>query len=344
MSDERDSGELRYGRGVFGMDVPAGSAGVHLVPVPFDATTSYRPGTARGPEAIRVASRQIDLHDREFGDPWVVGIAMLDPDPRLPAWNVEARAAVERIRAARWEGAEGDPADLARVNRIGAAVNEVVETAVSAALESGRLCGTVGGDHATAYGSIAAHARRYPGMGILHIDAHADLRADFEGFHWSHGAVMANVLDDLPQIERLVQVGLRDVCEEELDRIEASEGRVVAFHDADLARAKHDGEPFGRIVDRIVAALPHTVYISFDIDGLDPVLCPHTGTPVPGGLDYNEAAHLIGALARSGRRFVGFDLVEVAPGPDGDEWDGNVAMRLLYRMIGWACWQSDRRD
>jgi agmatinase len=96
------------------------------------------------------------------------------------------------------------------------------------------------------------------------------------------------------------------------------------------------GETWATQCARIVADLPRAVYLSFDIDGLDPTLCPNTGTPVPGGLTFHQATYLIAEVVRSGRRIVGFDLNEVAPGPDGDEWDANVGMRVLYKMIGWA--------
>ena len=93
--------------------------------------------------------------------------------------------------------------------------------------------------------------------------------------------------------------------------------------------------PLSRTPDGFLGDGSLTV-ISFDIDGLDPTLCPNTGTPVPGGLSFNDAVLLVSVVAQSGRRIVGFDLNEVAPGPEGDEWDGNVAARLLYRLIGWT--------
>jgi agmatinase len=173
-------------------------------------------------------------------------------------------------------------------------------------------------------------------MGILHLDAHADLRDAYEGFTWSHASIFHNVLHRLPEVSALVQVGLRDVSEDEHRLVEASGGRVIIHPDPELKRRGFDGEPWARQVDRIVSALPEQVYLSFDIDGLDPTLCPHTGTPVPGGLSFPEATALIAGVVRSGRRIVGMDLDEVAPGPEGDEWDGNVGARLLYKMIGWA--------
>ena len=111
---------------------------------------------------------------------------------------------------------------------------------------------------------------------------------------------------------------------------------VIIHSDPELKRRGFDGEPWARQVDRIVQALPEQVYLSFDIDGLDPTLCPHTGTPVPGGLSFPEATALVAEVVRSRRRIIGMDLNEVAPGPEGDEWDGNVGARLLYKMIGFA--------
>ena len=182
---------------------------------------------------------------------------------------------------------------------------------------------------------IQAHAEKYPGLGVLHLDAHADLRTAYEGFTWSHASIMYNVVQRLPGVKSLVQVAIRDMSQEEHHLIEASQGRVRAFFDATLQHQRFDGVPWNRQVDEIVSTLPEHVYLSFDIDGLDPVLCPHTGTPVPGGLSFPEANALIAGVVRSGRTIVGFDLTEVAPDPEGGEWDGNVGARLLYKMIGW---------
>jgi agmatinase len=196
--------------------------------------------------------------------------------------------------------------------------------------------GLIGGDHAAPYGSIKAHAERYPGLGILHIDAHADLRLAYEGFVDSHASIMRNVAERLPGVAKIVQVGLRDLAEEEHLYILQSGSRIEALYDAELAARLFDGEPFSQIAASLVNKLPGDVYVTFDIDGLDPSLCPHTGTPVPGGLSFRQATHLLATIVKSGRRIVGFDLNEVAPGPEGDEWDGNVGARMLYKLIGFA--------
>lgn len=326
--------------GIFGPDLSPEEAGVVLVPVPFDGTASYRGGAARGPEAMLRASHQLDLFDLELGSPWKAGIAMLDEPTPIAEASGRARLAADRARQAAEAGDADERLDQQRaVDAECERANDYVADAVTRWLAAGKLVGTLGGDHGSVFAAIDAHARRYPGMGILHIDAHADLRDAYEGFTWSHASVMHNVLGRSPGVSRIVQVGIRDYCEEEYQTIRQSEGRVRTHFWSDLASEGLRGTPFGDQAARIVADLPGDVYISFDIDGLSPELCPHTGTPVPGGLSFDEACYLIRAVAESGRRIVGFDLVEVAPNPDphsDDEWDANVGMRLLYKLIGWA--------
>jgi len=220
------------------------------------------------------------------------------------------------------------------VNALCDRMNEWVYGSCKEWLKKNKLVATVGGDHSCAFGAIRAHAEKYPDLGVLHLDAHADLRKAYEGFTWSHASIMFNAVDRLPGVKRLVQLAIRDCAESEVDYIKGSKDRIITFFDSDLSRQKFDGTPWNRVVDKIVEELPAHVYLSFDIDGLDPTLCPHTGTPVPGGLSFQEAVALVSGVVRSGRKIVGLDLMEVAPGPD--EWDGNVGARLLYKMIGYA--------
>ncbi|HFE47628.1 MAG TPA: arginase, partial [Nannocystis exedens] len=153
-----------------------------------------------------------------------------------------------------------------------------------------------------------------------------------------HASIMDNVLRRCPGVQRLVQVGIRDYCEEEAAAITAAGSRVQAFFDRDLAKRSFAGEPWNETIAAILRSLPEEVYISFDIDGLRPDLCPNTGTPVPGGLSFYQAVALIVALGRSKRRIIGFDLCEVAPSriDPTDEWDGNVGARILYQLCGWT--------
>jgi agmatinase len=332
------NGAALEGSGIFGLPFTPEEAKVILLPVPWEVTTSYRPGTAGGPGAILAASRQVDLYDVETGRPYRAGIAMVDPAAEVRGWNDEGRRLAEPIIAAGGE-VDGRPQledALARVNQLGEQLNGWVRAQAERWIAAERVVGVVGGDHSTPFGLIQALAAAHPGMGILHIDAHADLRQAYEGFTWSHASIMYNVMERVPQVGTLVQVAIRDLCEAEVDYIAASGGRVIAHYDAELTTRLYAGEGWAVQCERIVDALPAEVYLSFDIDGLDPTLCPHTGTPVPGGLDYTQAVMLIGTVARSGRRIIGFDLNEVAPGPDDDEWDANVGARILYKMIGWA--------
>lgn len=324
--------------GIFGLPATPEEARVVLVPVPWEATVSYGSGTAEGPAAILKASRQVDLLDRETGRPYRDGIAMLPIPQDVRAWSDEARTkALPVIEAG---GPGGDPA-LCRaaeeVNALCERMNAWVYDQVRRWLDRDRLVGVVGGDHSVPFGAIRAVAEKHPGLGVLHFDAHADLRQAYEGLKWSHASIMYNVLHELPQVARLVQVGVRDFAEDEDALIRDQPDRVRTYFDPDLRTKLFDGESWHRLALRMAADLPRDVFVSFDVDGLDPALCPHTGTPVLGGLSFPEATAVFRALVETGRRIVGFDLVEVAPDPSGrSEWDGNVGARVLYKEIGYA--------
>ena len=179
---------------------------------------------------------------------------------------------------------------------------------------------------------VQALGERGEGFGILHIDAHCDLRRAYEGFEYSHASIMYNVLRDVPQAERIVEVGVRDYCDAEAELARSSE-RIRMFDDTQLSAAAFEGETWGATCRRIVAELPERVYVSFDIDGLSVEYCPHTGTPVAGGLTFNQAVYLLHETVRSGRRIIGFDVVEVVPRP-GSSIDASTGARILYKLCG----------
>lgn len=335
--------------GIFGLPFTENEAKLVLIPVPWEATTSYGRGTAYGPQAILAASKQIDLFDRELGNFFQQGIALLPESEQLQEWNQLAGVAAQRIIA------EGGvlcddvqlQATLTLVNQYSDKVNNYVYDTTKQLLQQGKRVGLIGGDHSSPFGAIKAFLEKYPDMGILHFDAHADLRPAFEGFEHSHASIMYNVIEQTP-LKKLVQVGIRDFCEQEFDFIQQHSDRVQTFFDADITEQKMSSVSWDRICDDVIKHLPQQVYVSFDIDGLDPRFCPHTGTPVPGGLDLREALHLIKKVAQSGRKIIGFDLNEVSPGsgfseqaegeaPDpAAEWDANVGARLLYKLCGWT--------
>jgi agmatinase len=330
------------GTGIFGLPQNSDTALVHVVRVPFDATTSYRKGAAFGPDAVERASRQVELFDPLFGKPYLRGIFCGEADPRIGEWNGEASDDAEPIIAA--GGAIGDDKRLlkrlARVNELGQELNEHVRAAVSELLAREKLPCVLGGDHSVPFGAIQACAERHPGLGVLHFDAHADLREAYEGFTWSHASIMHNVSERIGGVAKLVQVGIRDFGEREYEHMQGSKGRIETLFDAQWQQTKLDGGKLRELARSWIAKLPNEVYVSFDIDGLDPVLCPNTGTPVPGGLGWAETLMWLEELARSKKRIVGLDLNEVSPGPDADSeidsWDAIVGARLLYRMIGSA--------
>lgn len=332
------------GSGAFGLPHSRADARIVLLPVPFDATTSYGGGASTGPDAIRAASAQVDLLDHQFGRIYEAGIFMANPDPLIAEAGHLARRLAEPI-IAKGGADDSDAQAIASINAAGEKVNEFVSRWFEAALGEGRIPGLVGGDHSTPFGAIQAcseYVASLPngadGLGVLQTDAHMDFRHAYEGFTWSHASIMWNALERIAGVRRLVQVGIRDYCEAEREYGLSQGPRVVTHFDFDwfIRLSRGGGESLLDLCREAVDTLPRHVYISFDIDGLDPALCPHTGTPVPGGLSFNGAAALLGVLVESGRTIVGFDLNEVTQGPDGDEWDANVGARLLYKLCGAA--------
>jgi len=197
-------------------------------------------------------------------------------------------------------------------------------------LENGKLVALLGGDHSTPLGYLKAIAEKYGDFGILQVDAHCDLRKSYENFVYSHASIMYNALQEIPQLKRLVQVGVRDYCQEEWDYIRNSDYQVITYFDKDIKERAFEGQSWKQIADEIVSHLPDKVYISFDIDGLDPKLCPHTGTPVQGGFETEQIFYLIKKIIQSGRKFIGFDLDEIGVGET--DWDANVGARVLWKL------------
>ena len=309
------------------------SAQVIVVPMPWEVTVSYHEGTARGPAAILQASGQVDLYNRHIPNAWQIGIAML-PIPQ--DWKNKSDAlrkmATQHIEALTAGNMPENSKLLDEVNQgCGEMVKYVKET-TRYYLQKGKLVGLLGGDHSTPLGFIQALSEQHERFGILQIDAHADLRKAYEGFTYSHASIMYNALK-LPSVNRLVQVGIRDFCEEDVQVMERSMGRIKTFFDDDLKSNLYEGRHWNSLCKEIIRELPDKVYISFDIDGLHPSLCPGTGTPVAGGLEYDQVLYLIRQVVQSGRKIIGFDLNEVAPGED--DWDANVGARLLYQLCNW---------
>lgn len=323
--------------GVFGLPHAEKDAALVLIPVPWEATTSYGGGTSKGPAAILAASGQVDLFDGDVIKPYEPGIFMRAESKDVRAWNKTAKAAAQKVIkvGGNVTGRKDLQKALKTANDLGARLNAWVRKETKSVLDAGKVPGIVGGDHSVPYGAFQAAAEKHGSFGLLHFDAHSDTRVAYEGFVWSHASIMHNAMQNMPQISKIVQVGIRDFCEQEYEFVHALGPRARVFFDRELAARRFAGRPWTKTAAEIVDALPENVWVTFDIDGLDPKLCPHTGTPVPGGLELAEVGHILGLLARSGRKIIGFDLVEVAPGGK-DEWDANVGMRLLYKLAAWT--------
>lgn len=344
LSDSFDPNAAAVGEGIFGLPFSAEESKLHLIPVPWDATTSYGKGAALGPQALLRASYQLDLFDIRLGRPYERGIFLQPEDKQVQAWNREANALTQQELVS--------DADQARVNALSARVNDWVFTTTKNLYGQGKIVGIVGGDHSVPLGAFKAAGEQFGAFGILHFDAHADLRDAYQGYTYSHASIFHNAAKEVASLQKVVQVGIRDFSEDEYSQIQAlsSAKRWKTYFDRDLQDRIMNGSSWSSLAQEIVAQLPDQVWVSFDIDGLDPRYCPNTGTPVPGGLDWSPTLLILETLVRSGKRVLGFDLVEVAPSPEaiallGDhagnttpsaaaEWDGNVGMRLLYQLCG----------
>lgn len=305
---------------------------IALISVPWDVTTSYRPGTHKGPEAIIEASVQVDLYDPLVPDAWQTKIGTVPTDEKILKDNRRYRKIAEKIIEGLENGVDPESlkSELEKVNKASTSLNEKVYKICKEQIAAGKITGVAGGDHSVPLGNMKAVAEQCEEFGILHIDAHADLRKAYEGFTYSHASIMYNALNEIPQLSQLTQVGIRDFCEDEAEIIN-TDSRIRCFTDIELKRNLFEGKTWRKQCEEIIASLPANVYISFDIDGLSPELCPNTGTPVPGGLSFREVDYLLHLLASSNKRIIGFDLCEVAPGED-DEWDANVGARFLYKL------------
>ena len=320
---------------IFGLPFTEEDARLVILPIPWEVTVSYNAGTARAPEHIFKASLQVDLFDPDFKDAWRQGLFMRDCDKKILMKSDYLRKEAELYIKYIAEGE--DISDnkfmcktLKEVNAGGIYLNDWVYEQTKDLMAAGKLVALLGGDHSTPLGYFKAIAETYGDFGILQIDAHCDLRVAYESFKYSHASVMYNALEEIPQLKKLVQVGIRDFCEEEFDYIQQSNNRISTYFDKDIKERQYEGESWKSIVDEIVSKLPQKVFISFDIDGLDPKLCPHTGTPVQGGFETEQIFYLFKKVLESGRHLVGFDLNEV--GVSQDEWDENVGARCLFKL------------
>ena len=320
---------------IFGLPFKEEDAQLVIVPVPWEVTVSCCAGTARAPEHIYKSSRQIDLFDLDNPDGWKRGFYMRTADKKVllksDYLRKEAELYIEYIL-------KGEVVDnntfiaksLRDINEGSLYLNKWVYEQTSTLLAKGKLVALLGGDHSTPLGFFKALAEHHGEFGILQIDAHCNLRRAYENFVYSHASIMYNSLEQIPQLTKLVQVGVRDFSQEEWEYIHAHEERIHTFFDRDIKEHAYTGKPWNELAQQIVDTLPPKVHLSFDIDGLDPKFCPNAGTPVAGGLEIDQVIYIIRCLIRSGRQLISFDLCEV--GVDERSWDANVGARILWKL------------
>jgi agmatinase len=320
---------------IFGLPFTEAEAELVLLPVPWEVTVSYGAGTARAAEHIFKASLQVDLYDLDFPNNWRRGIFMRMPEKKIMLKSdflrKEAELYIDFI--SKGEDVVGNKfmcKSLKDINEGSKLLNQWVYEQTNALLQAGKLVGLIGGDHSTPLGYWKAIAEKHGNFGILQIDAHADLRPAYEEFVYSHASITYNGLKEIPELERVVQLGVRDLSHGEWNYICNSNHRVVTYFDREIRNRLYEGDTWRNICDEVVRALPQKVYISFDIDGLDPKLCPNTGTPVQGGLEADQVNYLFRKIKLSGRQILGFDLVEVGLGDNN--WDANVGARELWKL------------
>jgi N1-aminopropylagmatine ureohydrolase len=272
---------------------------VVILPVPYEQTVSYGVGTKLGPGAILKASHQVEFYDEETGREVYkqLGIATLPP---LPV------------------GGKTDEAALG-----------LIHERVRGLLDEKKLLITLGGEHTISQSIIAAYADRYRDLSVVQIDAHSDLRPEYQGNKYSHASVMARVCEFL-DARRLVQVGIRAQTREEARFIR--EKGITTLYAHEIRDGKYD-----RILklwdDHALEKLSRHVYVTFDVDGLDPSIMPATGTPEPNGLLWNETMRFLRNLGKN-RTVVGCDVVEFSP-IKGFHFPDLTAARLVSKMINY---------
>ena len=318
---------------IFGFPSTENEADVLLIPVPWDATASYGKGSSAGPKAMLEASTQIDFFHPEVQNAWDTKVFMT---PISEDWkNINDKLAERTAKYILFLENGGNLKENKEhqemIEEIAVAQNYLRDNLKSRsvkAINNGQKVGVVGGEHSVSLGLIDALADKYASFGILQMDAHADLRKGYEGFAQSHASIMYNALQH-KSVASLVQVAVRDISQSEIDFIN-SDKRITSFFDWELKNKQFEGALWSHQCKDIVSRLPQKVYISFDIDCLKPYLCPSTGTPVPGGLEFEEAIYLLFEVVKSGREIIGFDLCEVAPG--ATKVDAIVGARILWNL------------
>lgn len=320
---------------LYGLPYSEREAEFVIIPVPWEVTTSFRRGTVAGPMSVLEASVQVDLYDPAVKDAWKKKLAMKPISQKWLKKNNLLRKKAETCIQHLEKGGRAEDFKLRKlyqeINKGGAELNDWLMIESSRLLKEKKGVGLLGGEHSVSLGLMQALSRFYKNYSVLQLDAHADLRRAYEGFEFSHASALFNALK-IKNIKKIVQVRIRDYCQEEASYIKKSKNRIMLFSDRLLKEKLFEGMSWKKICKNIIKPLSKNVYISFDIDVLEPYFCPNTGTPVPGGLSFDQALYLTETVAKSGRKIIGFDLCEIS-GLGLNNFDANVGARILWRLV-----------
>jgi len=338
MSEKFDPNGVGIANGnIFGFPVALEEANFVITPIPWDATASYGKGTSSGPKAILDASTQLDFYHPELPNAHQIKVFMSEISVEWKKINDDL--CIRGMDYIRFLEDGGDietsiefQSLIEEVRLAQSALRNNLKDKCIALFNEKKTPIVLGGEHSTPLGLIDAIDTLNVPFGILQIDAHADLRNAYEGFEQSHASIMYNVINQTKNLEKLVQVGIRDIAQSEVEFISKNSDKVRTFYDWDIKRRLFEGSTWSAIVQDIIQALPQKVYISFDIDGLRPNLCPNTGTPVAGGFELEEITYLFFEIVKAGKEIIAFDLNEVSPGAS-DDWDANVGARALWNLL-----------
>lgn len=332
------SGDNDNGGYYFRDATPTADAPIVLVSAPWAVTSAAGQGAAYTPDAIIDASTDLSLYDVVNNTSIDGKVATAEVDYDLQESSLQLGGDAAKVVAHIEDGGAltGDyfARKVVRINLGFRDMHRSVGKRVFRFASKGKIVGIVGGDHSVAFGAVRSISSVYPQMGVLFVDAHSDLRPSGRIFDYSHLSVARNIVDEIPAVSKLVQVGVRDMSREEIDFAQ-SHPKVTMFCHEKLAAERFSGRSWGEVCDDVVAQLPDKVYISFDIDALSPECCPHTKRPVAGGMTFDEAVCLINRVAESGREIVGFDLTEIVPVMESGV-DAAVGARMLVKLCAAA--------
>lgn len=335
MTNFDPNGAAAKNSGIYGINYSLDDSLFVLLPISWDATSSLKSGSADFWMNLLEASMYQELFDIPNGKNYDKGIFMSEIEGSLKQVKKINKKAKRLTKSIIKKGGvnltEKERKNLEKINNFSLEMNRIVYEETNKYLESNKTPIIIGGDHSVSLGSIKAYSEKFPKLGLLQIDAHADLRTSFESFKYSHGSIISNIESEIP-LQSITQVGIRALCEEEFNKINTSK-RINVFFDQDIQQQKSEGLRWSEICKPIISSLPMEVYLTLDVDGLEYSLCQNTGTPVPGGLSYYELIFLIEAIVKSGRKIVGFDVVEAIS--NNNNWDAIVVSQIIYKLIGY---------